>query len=52
MPHVTFGTTTLPSDAIKMLAGLWSRPVTGWLDSLDLMRFDPVEVLFSHPQRG
>jgi 2'-5' RNA ligase len=52
VPHVMLGHTELVGDAIEVLAALWSGPIVGLVDSLDLVRFDPTELLSSRPLRG
>ncbi len=49
MPHVTLsGALADPAAALALLLPLW-RPVTGRLDRVDLVRFRPVDVLYSRP---
>jgi 2'-5' RNA ligase len=49
LPHVTLsGTLADPGVALAVLLPLW-RPVTGLLDRVDLVRFRPVDVLYSRP---
>lgn len=52
VPHVMLGRTEFAGDAIEVLAALWSGPIVGWIDSLDLVQFDPVAVLSSRPLRS
>ena len=48
VPHVTLaGALNDPGRALSVLLPLW-RPVTGFLNQLDLVRFRPVEVLQSY----
>ncbi len=47
VPHVTLsGALADPAAALALLQPHW-RPVTGLLDRIDLVRFRPVDVLFS-----
>jgi len=49
VPHVTLSGTLLDlSGALAALLPHW-RPLTGTLDQVDLVRFHPVEVLWSRP---
>jgi len=49
LPHVTVARTNIAADAIEVLATTWEVPIVGWLDALDLIRLDPVEVLSRRP---
>jgi hypothetical protein len=51
VPNVTLARTEFVGDAVEVLATLWSGPIVGWSDSLDLVRLDPAEVLSSRPLR-
>ena len=51
MPHVTLATMNLVGDTVEVMAALWNGPVVGWLDSLELIRLNPAEVLSSRPLR-
>lgn len=49
VPHVTLtGGLADPAPALALLLRLW-RPAAGWLDRVELVRFRPVEVLWSNP---
>ncbi len=49
VPHVTLsGALADPAGALALLLPLW-RPVTGLPDRVDLVRFRPVELLYSRP---
>jgi hypothetical protein len=52
VPHVILARTNLVGDAVEVLTSIWTGPITGWLESLDLVRLDPVEVLSARPLRG
>ena len=43
--QVMVARTHLAADAAEVLASAWTGPITGWLDSLDLVQFDPVRTL-------
>lgn len=49
VPHVTLSGAALrdPAGALAALLPLFQRPLTGTLDQVDLVRFRPVEVLWS-----
>jgi 2'-5' RNA ligase len=48
VPHVTLsGALADPGAALTAVLKLW-RPLNGWLDRLDLVRFRPVQILQSH----
>ncbi len=51
LPHVALASTNLVGDAVEVLTSIWSDPIIGWLESLDLIRLDPVEVLSARPLR-
>src|SRR5689334_819472 len=48
VPHITLshGTRSV-ARAIEVASSLWSGPIKGWADRVDLVRFHPVEVLRS-----
>ncbi|HEU0217914.1 MAG TPA: 2'-5' RNA ligase family protein [Stellaceae bacterium] len=47
VPHITLAETlTDPAPALTAILPLW-RPVSGFLDRIELIRFRPVEVLWS-----
>jgi hypothetical protein len=52
VPQVTLANTNLVGDAVEVLTSIWTGPIAGWLESLDLVRLDPVEVLSARPLRG
>jgi 2'-5' RNA ligase len=52
VPHVTLARTHLLPDAVGVLASAWSGSITGWLDSLDLIRLRPAEILSRRPLNG
>ena len=52
MPHVVMARTKLLADAVEVLATTWMEPIVGWLDCLDLVRLDPIEVLSRRPLRS
>lgn len=52
VPHVTVSDAPRdPAAALAVLLPLW-RPLAGGLDRVDLVRFRPVEVLWTRPLRG
>lgn len=52
VPHVVVARTNLLADTIEVLTTTWNGPITGWLDALDLVRFDPIQVLSRRPLRA
>ena len=49
VPHVTLASALNdPGRALSVLLPVW-RPITGFMNQLDLVRFHPVEVLQSYP---
>jgi 2'-5' RNA ligase len=52
MPHVTLTTTKLLADSVEVVTSMWTGPISGTLDCLDLVRLHPVEVLSSRPLRS
>ena len=51
MPQVVLRRTHLPADAVEVLVANWHGPITGWLDSLDLVQLNPVRTLSRRPLR-
>jgi 2'-5' RNA ligase len=49
MPHVTLaeGDHPSPADALRPIVPLWTNPIHGRTDRLELVRFHPVNVLWS-----
>ncbi len=49
MPHVTLteGGHPSPADALRVITPLWTGPISGRGDRLELVRFPPVDVLWS-----
>lgn len=49
IPHVTLygGGGTSPADALRAIMPLWTGPIAGRADRLELVRFHPVETLWS-----
>jgi 2'-5' RNA ligase len=50
MPHVTLNEHGRPSpdDVLRAIIPLWTGPIVGRGDRLELVRFHPVELLWSH----
>jgi 2'-5' RNA ligase len=48
VPHVTLSDNPRSvTRALEVALSVWSGPVRGWTDRVDLVRFRPVEILFS-----
>ncbi len=52
VPHVMLASTDLVGDTVEVLTSMWTGPISGWLDALDLVQFNPVRVLSRRPLRG
>jgi 2'-5' RNA ligase len=50
VPHVTLSRgTRWVGRAVEVALSVWSGPIRGWGDRVDLVRFQPVEILRSQP---
>jgi hypothetical protein len=51
VPHVVLARTEMLGDAVEVMEAIWNGPIVGWLDALDLVRLDSMQVLSSRPLR-